>query len=66
MDAAESRVAEIDAVFARSSYFAEAEPSEVRDLKAQRAVLVGEIEGLAGEWNEAERALAALCDTDKD
>ena len=66
MDAAEGRVAEIDAVFARSSYFAEAEPSEVQDLKAQRAVLVGEIEGLAGEWNEAERALAALCDTDED
>ncbi len=59
MEAAEARVSEIDAVFARPGFFAEAARGEARSLEAERAALAAEVEGLAAEWDELERAEAA-------
>lgn len=63
MEAAEARMAEIDAAFARPAYYAEAASGEVLSLQAERAALAREIEELAAKWDEAEgrppRAAAA-------
>ncbi len=65
LEAAEERMAEIDAVFAQPSYFAEAAQEEVRDLNAERAALAARIEGLAAEWDEVEQRLEAATGADR-
>ena len=50
IEAAEGRVGEIDAVFARAAFYEEAGRDEVAALQAERRELVAEIERLMGEW----------------
>ncbi len=58
IEQAESRVAEIDALFLRPGYFDETEPQQVKRLQEERARLVDRLPGLMAEWEEAEVALA--------
>ena len=50
IEAAEGRVGEIDAVFARASFYEDAGRDEVLALEAERRELVAEIERLMGVW----------------
>ena len=50
IEAAEGRVGEIDAVFARAAFYEEAGRDEVAALQAERREMVAEIERLMGEW----------------
>ena len=50
IEAAEGRVGEIDAVFARAAFYEEAGRDEVAALQVERRELVAEIERLMGEW----------------
>ncbi len=60
LEHAETRVAEIDAVFADPSFYADAPKDEVRDLEKERVVLTGSVEALMKEWEEVEAEVAAL------
>ena len=60
IEAAESRVAEIDALFGNSGYWAKAPADERRRLEAERAGLIGETASLLAQWEVAERQIAAL------
>ncbi|MYJ68311.1 MAG: hypothetical protein F4087_07395, partial [Gemmatimonadetes bacterium] len=57
IEAAEARVAEIEAVFADPSFYAGASPDEVRRLEEERAGLVEEVAALMGEWEGVEEEL---------
>ena len=57
IEAAEAKVAEIDAVFANPSYYAAASPGEVRSLEEERAVLVDRVAALMVEWEGVEGKL---------
>jgi len=59
IDAAESRIAEIDAVFCRPGYYDGADADEVKRLEAERTGLRDKIERLMGEWESVERRLEA-------
>ena len=50
IEAAEGRVGEIDAVFARAAFYEEAGRDEVAALQAERREMVAEIERLMGVW----------------
>ena len=50
IEAAEGRVGEIDAEFARAAFFVDAGRDEVSALEAERRELVAEIERLTGVW----------------
>ena len=52
IEAAEARVAEIDAVFADPAFYAGAAPDEVRSLERERAECVEMVAALTGEWEE--------------
>ncbi|MDE2975223.1 MAG: ABC-F family ATP-binding cassette domain-containing protein [Gemmatimonadota bacterium] len=54
IDAAETRVREIDAVFARASFYETAGREEVAALQAERRDLLADIERLMGEWEGLE------------
>ena len=54
VEAAEGRVGEIDAVFARASFYEDASREEVAGLEAERRDLVAEIERLMGVWEGLE------------
>ena len=54
IEAAEGRVGEIDAVFARASFYERAGREEVVALEAERRDLVAEIERLMGVWEGLE------------
>ena len=58
IEAAEGRVGEIDAVFARASFYEGAGREEVAALEAERRELVAGIERLMGEWEGLEGELA--------
>ena len=58
IEAAEARVAEIEAVFANPSYYAGASPGEVRRLEEERAGLVDRVAALMVEWEGVEGKLA--------
>ena len=57
IEAAEARVAEIEAVFANPSYYAGASPGEVRRLEEERAGLVDRVAALMAEWEGVEGEL---------
>ncbi len=57
IEAAEARVAEIEAVFANPSYYAGASPGEVRRLEEERAELVDRVAALMAEWEGVEGEL---------
>ncbi len=50
IEAAEARVAEIEAVFADPAFYAGASPDEVRKLDEERAGLVEEVAARMAEW----------------
>ena len=50
VEAAEARVAEIEAVFADPAFYAGASPGEVRRLEEERAGRIEEVAALTGEW----------------
>ncbi len=58
IEAAEARIAEIDAGFTRAGYFDETPPAEVQRLQEERARLVEALPGMMAQWEEAELALA--------
>ena len=60
IDKAEARMEEIDRIFARPSFYDEADPEEVRGLETERADLETELEALMARWEEAERELQGL------
>ena len=57
IDAAEARVAEIEAVFANPAFYGEASPGEVRRLEEERAGLVAKVAAWMGEWEGVEGEL---------
>ncbi len=60
IEAAESRIGEIDAAFARPDYFEGTPREEVQALQEERSVLAGKVEELMGRWERAERELQGL------
>jgi ATPase subunit of ABC transporter with duplicated ATPase domains len=60
IDAAESRIAEIDDRFCKPGFYDQTDPDEVARLEDQRAELTSSIEGLMAQWESAERELSAL------
>ena len=54
IEAAEGRVGEIDAVFARAAFYEEADRDEVAALEDERRELLAEIERLMGVWEGLE------------
>ena len=59
IERAEQRVAEIDGTFATSGFFDEADPDEVRQLQAERAACVQDVERLLAEWERLEKDMEA-------
>ncbi len=57
VEAAEARVAEIEAVFADPAFYAGASPGEVRKLEEERAGLVEEVAARMAEWEGVEGEL---------
>ncbi|MCY4574819.1 MAG: ABC-F family ATP-binding cassette domain-containing protein, partial [Gemmatimonadetes bacterium] len=57
IEAAEARVAEIEAVFADPAFYAEASPGEVRKLEEERTGLVEEVAARMAEWEGVEGEL---------
>jgi len=60
MEAAESRVAAIDAMFCEPDYFARTPGADVRALEEERKSLQGDVAGLLTEWEALEAAIAEL------
>jgi ATPase subunit of ABC transporter with duplicated ATPase domains len=60
IQAAESRVAEIHALFAEPAFYERTTPDEVRRLEAERTGLEKELVGLLAEWEVGEERLQAL------
>jgi ATPase subunit of ABC transporter with duplicated ATPase domains len=59
IEAAESRIAEIDALFADSAYYAKASGEERRRLEGERTGLAKEVATLMAEWERTEETIAA-------
>jgi energy-coupling factor transporter ATP-binding protein EcfA2 len=59
IQAAEARVAEIDALFCQADYFATTPAAEVRARRAEREALERELAGLMGEWERLEGEIGA-------
>jgi ATPase subunit of ABC transporter with duplicated ATPase domains len=57
IEVAESRLAEIDAVFCAPGYYDTAASDEVTALEAERGALQGRVEHLMAEWESVERQL---------
>jgi len=62
IEAAERRVADIDAVFCRPGYYEQTSPDDVSALEREREELRAEVEGMVGEWEKVERAYDDLSD----
>lgn len=58
IDAAETRIAEIDQIFCAPDFYAATPDEEVAALNAERARLAATVEGLIDEWEAVERELA--------
>jgi ATPase subunit of ABC transporter with duplicated ATPase domains len=59
IEAAESRIAEIDAALCAPGYYDTTPPSDIARADAERAELVGKVERLMGEWESVESRLEA-------
>jgi ATPase subunit of ABC transporter with duplicated ATPase domains len=59
IEAAESRIAEIDAKLCAPGYYDSTPPSDIARADAERAELVGKVERLMGEWESVESRLEA-------
>ncbi len=60
IEAAEARVAEIDAIFCQPGYFESAPPDEVTPLQEERDGKQAEADALLEEWADVEREIEAL------
>ena len=60
IEAAESRIAEIDALFADTSYYGKASVEDRRALEAERTGLAKEAKELIAEWEKTEERIEAL------
>ena len=60
IDAAETRIREIDEQFAEPGYFDRASGSEVRKLEREQGRLKEDLERLMAEWEKAEEALTGV------
>jgi ATPase subunit of ABC transporter with duplicated ATPase domains len=60
IDAAEARVAEIDARFCAPGFYEATPPDEVGALESERAELVGTVERLMGQWESLEREIESV------
>ena len=60
IEAAESRIAEIDALFADAAYYAKTSVEDRRSLEVERAGLAKETKELMAEWEQTEEKIAAL------
>ena len=60
IEAAESRLAEIDEIFADPAFYAETPIEEVRTLETERTARQGELDELIGAWERIETELAHL------
>jgi ATPase subunit of ABC transporter with duplicated ATPase domains len=58
IDAAETRIAEIDARFCEPAFYESTPADQVAGLEAERADLQGQIENLMGRWESVERELS--------
>jgi hypothetical protein len=60
IEAAESRIAEIDAAFCAPGYFEQTPPEEVATLRTERAELEHRVERMLAEWEALEQELEAI------
>ena len=60
IEAAESRIAGIDALFADAAYYAKTSAEDRRSLEVERAGLAKETKDLMAEWEQTEEKLSAL------
>jgi ATPase subunit of ABC transporter with duplicated ATPase domains len=60
IEAAEARVAEIEALFCQEGYFERTAPEEVAALEAERAATRERADALVAEWEEVEGKLEAM------
>ena len=60
IEAAESRIAEIDALFADATYYAKTSVEDRRSLEVERAGLAKETKELMAEWEQTEEQIAAM------
>jgi ATPase subunit of ABC transporter with duplicated ATPase domains len=60
IDAAEARVAAIDARFCAPGFYEGTPPDEVGALESERAELVGTVERLMGQWESLEREIESV------
>jgi len=59
IDVAESRLAEVDAVFCDPTYYESTSPSDVKTLEAERGRLKSEVTDLMSEWERSAQGLEA-------
>ncbi len=59
IEAAETRIEEIDQLFCRPGFYDETPAEELRALEEERAGLLGEVEELMPEWERTSEALTA-------
>ncbi len=62
LEAAEQRVAEIEAVFAQPGYYEAAEPEEVTKLDQERVALAEEVRRATEDWEKIEGSLESLAE----
>jgi ATP-binding cassette subfamily F protein 3 len=60
VEAAESRIEEIDAIFCEPNYYENTPAAEVRALEEERNSLQSELAELMAEWDETVEAIGAL------
>jgi hypothetical protein len=60
IEAAESRIAEIDALFADATYYAKTSVEDRQSLEVERASLAKETRELMAEWEQTEEQIAAM------
>ena len=60
IEAAESRIAEIDALFADATYYAKTSVEDRRSLEVERAGLAKETKELMAEWEQTEEQIATM------
>ena len=60
IEAAESRIAGIDALFADAAYYAKTPADDRRSLEVERAGLAKETKELMAEWEQTEEKITAL------
>ena len=60
IEAAELRIAEIDALFADAAYYAKTSVEDRRSLEVERASLAKETKELMAAWEQTEEQITAM------